>query len=147
MAPPIQLFNPAFAYFSSKAFDPGYAVPDNFILNAQDLMGHFTLIHPNKDARQRYLGSFLQKAINHPLTSVNNPDGTVLDIMALSSSGDLSVYLIIGEEKNEFGNGGLDSSVQAAFLFLHIFSQREVMAFILLFLLLITCLHRTVNSV
>jgi len=35
IAPPIQLFNPAFAYFTSKAFDPEHVVPHELLCNVQ----------------------------------------------------------------------------------------------------------------
>lgn len=139
MAPPIQLFNPAFAYFSSNAFDPNYNVPDDFALDVRDLMGQFALIHSSEDARRQRLKSFLQKAIRHPLVFINNSDRTAPDVVALSSCGELPAYLIVGEEKNEFGDGGSDPSIQASFSFLRTFSQPEVMTsiphlFTLLFL-------------
>ena len=149
MAPPIQLFNPAFAFFSSKAFDPNYDVPDDFVLHVRDLVVQFALIYPNEDARQHDLRPFVQKAIGRPLVVVNNSDRTVPDVAVLSSCGELTVYLVIGEEKNEFGDGGSDPSTQAAFSFLRMLSQKEVMTAIphpFYFILLIPCLRRTANS-
>ena len=149
VAPPIQLFNPAFAFFSSKAFDPNYDVPDDFVLHVRDLVVQFALIYPNEDARQHDLRPFVQKAIGRPLVVVNNSDRTVPDVAVLSSCGELTVYLVIGEEKNEFGDGGSDPSTQAAFSFLRMLSQKEVMTAIphpFYFILLIPCLRRTANS-
>ncbi|KAG1799658.1 hypothetical protein EV424DRAFT_1545903 [Suillus variegatus] len=50
-APPIliQLFNPAFAYFSSKVFDPEYAVPDEILRDVQKLRTKFAAIHANEN--------------------------------------------------------------------------------------------------
>ncbi|KAF9233942.1 hypothetical protein BU15DRAFT_66143 [Melanogaster broomeanus] len=95
IAPPIQL---AFTYFSSKAFDPEYDIPHDFIHNVWDLTTQFTCIHTSEGARGHHLQPLLQKMFSHPLT--------VPDALALSSHKDFPVYLIIGEEKNEFGNGG-----------------------------------------
>ena len=50
VAPPVQLFHPAFAYFSSKAFDPAYAIPDNFVRDVHNLMARFTLIYDGENA-------------------------------------------------------------------------------------------------
>ncbi|KAF9234165.1 hypothetical protein BU15DRAFT_79348 [Melanogaster broomeanus] len=125
IAPPIQLFNPAFAYFSSKAFDPEYNVPHDFIRDVRDVMTQFARIHTSEEARGRHLQPLLQKMINHPLVLASNRDGTVPDALAVSSHKDFSVYLIVGEEKNEFGDGGPDPSVQASFSFLRIFCQAQ----------------------
>ncbi|KAF9231648.1 hypothetical protein BU15DRAFT_55889 [Melanogaster broomeanus] len=125
IAPPIQLFNPAFAYFSSKAFDPEYDVPHDFIRDVRDLMTQFALIHTSEDVRGRHLQPLLQKMISHPLIVASSRDGTVPDALALSSHKDFPVYLIVGEEKNEFGDGGSDPSVQASFSFLRIFCQPQ----------------------
>ena len=150
VAPPIQLFNPAFAFFSSKASDLNYDVPDDFVLLVRDLVVQFALIHPNEDARQRSLRPFLQKVIDRQIAVANNPDRTVPDVAVMSLRGGLTVYLVIGEEKNEFGDGGSDPSTQAAFSFLRVFSQKEVMTAIphpFYHFLLIPCLRRTANSV
>ncbi|KAG9310575.1 hypothetical protein JVU11DRAFT_9130 [Chiua virens] len=125
VAPPIQLFHPAFAYFSSKAFDPGYNVPDTVLHDVRDLMAGFTLIHPNEEARQRRLRNLLSKVFNRPLDFASNSDKTSPDFVVKSSCGALSTFLIIGEEKNEFGDGGSDPSAQAAFSFMRTVSQDE----------------------
>ena len=150
MAPPIQLFNPAFAFFSSKASDLNYDVPDKFVLHVRDLVVQFALIHPNEDARQRSLKFFLQRVVGRPFVVASDPDRTDPDFGVLGLCGGLTVYLVIGEEMNEFGDGGSDPSTQAAFSFLRLFSQKEVMTAIphpFYSFLLIPCLRRTANSV
>ncbi|KAG1862768.1 hypothetical protein DFJ58DRAFT_725252 [Suillus subalutaceus] len=47
---PIELFNPAFTYFSSKAFNPTYDVPEETLLSVQELMCRFATIHSNEHA-------------------------------------------------------------------------------------------------
>lgn len=127
MAPPIQLFNPAFAFFSSKAFDPKYDVPNDVVHDVQDLMTQFALIYAKEDHRRGYLKSALTKVINYPLANVNNPDKTSPDLVAMGQCGSLQTYLVVAEDKNEFGDGGSDPSVRAAFSFQRIFCQEQVM--------------------
>jgi hypothetical protein len=126
VAPPIQLFNPAFAFFSSKAFDPNYDVPNDVVRDVWDLMTQFALIH-DEDHRRSRLRSSLTKVINYPLASVDNADKTKPDLVAMGRCGNLQTYLVVAEDKNEFGDGGSDPSVQAAFLFQRIFCQEKVM--------------------
>ncbi|KAG2093759.1 uncharacterized protein F5147DRAFT_820940 [Suillus discolor] len=102
-APPIHLFNPAFAYFSSKVFDPEYVVPDETLRDVQELMTKFAAIHANENDRQ-------QNAIQHPLLHTKSRRGKCIpDAVA--------IHLMVVEEKNEFGDGGSDPSVQASFSF------------------------------
>jgi len=53
--PPIQLFNPAFAYFSSKAFDATYAVPNDTLRIAQEFITESAAIHSKEDNRKKLL--------------------------------------------------------------------------------------------
>ncbi|KAI9574357.1 hypothetical protein HD554DRAFT_2011554 [Boletus coccyginus] len=91
-------------------------------------MSQFAVIHTSKEAHQLHLKFFLKAAIHCPLTFISNFDRTAPDVIALSSCGKLSVYLMIGKKKNEFGDRGSDPSVQATFSFLHIFGQKEMTA-------------------
>ena len=129
MAPPIQLFNPAFAFFSSHAFDPEYDVPDGVVRDVRDLMAQFAQIHNREDVCRGCLQRSLAKAINYPLASLNNADRTSLDLVVTGKCGELQTFLVVAKDKNEFGDRGLDPSVQAAFLFQCIFCQKEVMPF------------------
>jgi hypothetical protein len=126
VAPPIQLFNPAFAFFSGKAFDPNYDVPNDVVHDVRDLMTQFALIYDKEDHRRSHLQSSLTKVINYPLASVDNADKTKPDLVAMGQCGNLQTYLVVAEDKNEFGDGGSDPSVQAAFSFQRIFCQEEV---------------------
>ncbi|KAG1834019.1 hypothetical protein DFJ58DRAFT_735930 [Suillus subalutaceus] len=117
-APPIQLFNPAFAYFSSKAFDPEYAVPDETLRDIQKLMTKFAAIHASEDDRQQNVTSLLEKVIQQPLLHVKSRRGKCIpDAVALYPHKNIPIHLMVVEEKNEFGDGGSDPSVQASFSF------------------------------
>ncbi|KAG0702543.1 hypothetical protein DFH29DRAFT_875082 [Suillus ampliporus] len=123
---PIQLFNPAFAYFSSKAFDPTYDVPDETLNYVQDLMHRFATIHSNEDARKLHLTSLLEKVIGAPFICTCTRDGKCIpDASVLASHQHTPICLIVNEEKNEIGDGGSDPAVQASFSFLRISSHQE----------------------
>ncbi|KAF8120874.1 hypothetical protein EV363DRAFT_1406768 [Boletus edulis] len=124
--PPIQLFNPAFAYFSSKAFDPEYHVPKEFIQDVIGFMATFAAIHCSEVDRTKHLHPSLAKIIGWPIVAAENRDRTVPDAVVNSYSyGHHRLFLIISEEKNEFGDGGSDPSVQASFSFQRVMSQEE----------------------
>ena len=80
VAPPVQLFHPAFAYFSSKAFDPAYAIPDNFVCDVRNLMARFTLIYDRENPRQQEIRPLLLKAIGRFFSSITNSDKTSPDL-------------------------------------------------------------------
>jgi hypothetical protein len=132
VAPPIQLFNPAFAYFSSKAFDPNYDVPPEFVRNVVDFMGRCAVIYLSEASRRDQLKSYLQNVIGHPLVFISNADRTAPDFVALSPVGFHQAYLVVGEEKNELGDGGSDPSTQAPLSYAQIYRQADVKHSILL---------------
>ncbi|KIK15018.1 hypothetical protein PISMIDRAFT_115941 [Pisolithus microcarpus 441] len=126
VGPPIQLFNPAFAYFTSKAFDPEHDVPRTFVRQVRQAIESFALIHPPELARRRSLTPILQELIGLPIIVATNIDGTPLDGVVLGSLGQTEcTYLavVVYEAKNEFGDGASDPSAQGAFSYLRIFCQ------------------------
>lgn len=133
MAPPIQLFNPAFAYFSSKAFDSNYIVPPEFIRNVVGFMARCALIYPSEASRQGDLKSRLAGVLCRPLISTINhngtQDGTRPDFQVLGSVGSHSLHLVVGEEKNEFGDGGSDPLTRVGLSYWQIFRQEYVKPF------------------
>ena len=94
-------------------------------------MLQFVLIHTNEDARRYHTKSFLQKTIDNPLILFRSSERTSPVVVALSSCREVSVYLVVVEEKNEFRARGSDLSDQAVFSFLRILSQKTVMMSIL----------------
>ncbi|KAG6377490.1 hypothetical protein JVT61DRAFT_15298 [Boletus reticuloceps] len=54
-----------------------------------------------------------------------NADKTSPDLVATGKCRELQTYLVVTEDKNEFGDGGSDPSVQAAFSFQRIICQEE----------------------
>ncbi|KAI5992796.1 hypothetical protein EDD15DRAFT_2167901 [Pisolithus albus] len=126
VGPPIQLFNPAFAYFTSKAFDPEHDVPRAFVRQVCQAIKSFALIHPSELARRISLTPILQEIIGFPIIFLNNIDKSSLDGVVLSSVGRTEcAYLavVVYEAKNEFGDGTWDPSAQGAISYLRIFCQ------------------------
>ncbi|KAG2103787.1 uncharacterized protein F5147DRAFT_638712 [Suillus discolor] len=125
-APPIQLFNPAFAFFSSKAFDPTYEVPNDILRATPTLMAEFATIYSKEDDRRSNLVSLLDNVLGHGFVKEQIRDGKcVPDGVALAFYDKIPICLIVDEEKDDFGDGGSDPSVQASFSFLRISCQKE----------------------
>lgn len=149
VAPPIQLFNPAFAYFTSKAFDPEHVVPDDFIRHIRCLVEAFAFIHPAEANRRNCLANIITETIGRPTIIYQNADGTSPDGLVLGSRGlTAHTYLVVFEEKREFGDGGSDPSTQGAFSFLRIFCQDLVGPLIIMrsFPLILDCIGPCYSS-
>jgi hypothetical protein len=129
IAPPVQLFNPLFAYFSSKAFDPDYDVPSEFFPDVLDFMAKSALLYGSEEERQLYIKKCLENVLGRPLPSTVNPDNTRPDFQVVGTFGIHTAYLAVGEEKNEFGDGGSDPSTQVGLSYWHLFRQTEVNPF------------------
>jgi hypothetical protein len=145
VAPPIQLFNPAFAYFSSKASDSTYNVPPDFVSKVVKFMYNIALIYSSEVDRRDAIGPYLEKVIGRPLTIMNNADRTTPDFAVLSSVDHHPLYLVVGEEKNELGNGGSDPSTQAALSYSRICSQVKVKPFCFAIFFIVANACRTQN--
>ncbi|KAI6023018.1 hypothetical protein BKA83DRAFT_3629477 [Pisolithus microcarpus] len=122
VGPPIQLFNPAFAYFTSKAFNPEHGVPPAYVRQVRWAVESFALINASEFGIS--LTSILQEIIGFPIIFASNVDGTSPDGVVLGSFGQTEcTYLVVYEAKNEFGDGASDPSAQGALSYLHIFCQ------------------------
>ncbi|KAH7903334.1 hypothetical protein BJ138DRAFT_1096518 [Hygrophoropsis aurantiaca] len=131
VAPPIQLFNSAFAYFSSKAFDPEYNVPPYFLRKVQALAAGCAAIYENEDDRQEALRPLLRGVMGYSIATVQHGSGdsTIEDDVLQSNiaNSTLSLYSLFSVSKNEIGDGGLDPSVQASFSFRRVLLDKELL--------------------
>ncbi|KAI6032323.1 hypothetical protein BKA83DRAFT_2398507 [Pisolithus microcarpus] len=123
VAPPIQLFNPAFAYFTSKAFDREHEVPLDFVLRVREAVKLFAVINTNESSRRERLKNTIEEILDRRTIYAANSDKTSPDGVVLSR--DHLAYLVVYEEKNKFGDGNSDPSTQGAFSYLRIFCRKE----------------------
>ena len=127
IAPPIQLFNPAFAYFTSKAFDPEYVVPHEFLCSVQRVVRSFAIIHEDDAKRRGRIQPIIGNIIDRSIYHVQNPDKTTsYGVVQGPWIGIEKTYLVVIEEKNELGDGGSDPSNQGSFSFQRISCQDTV---------------------
>ncbi|KAI6043647.1 hypothetical protein EDC04DRAFT_672629 [Pisolithus marmoratus] len=129
VAPPVQLFNPAFAYFTSKAFDAEHAVPYAFTRDVRDLVQSSAVIHGSEAESRDYLKPVIQKIIGYPPLLLSDFDSTAPGGMVAIPHGRTDYLpIVIYEEQNELGDGESDPSTQAAFSYQHIFGQKDTHA-------------------
>jgi len=112
IAPPVQLFHPAFGHFLDD-IRSNSPLSDDIIRRTTDYMQAASAIYKNEDERRnrltpllcKILGVDVQKILNEDKT---NPDGIVEKLFDKARS-----LLLLKEEKNEVGEGGSDPSTQA----------------------------------
>ncbi|KAI5999722.1 hypothetical protein EDD15DRAFT_2193751, partial [Pisolithus albus] len=72
-----------------------------------------------------YLADIIREIVRRPTIYAANADKTAPDGVALSLDDQTVVYLVVYEQKNEFGDGHSDPSTQGAFSYLRIFCQED----------------------
>ncbi|KAJ7452021.1 hypothetical protein FB451DRAFT_1374222 [Mycena latifolia] len=129
MAPPIHLYNPAFAHFIDDAANPALEVPDKVVLATADLMCKASAIYDDENIRRSKIRPARKNAISYGITQLisddrTTPDGVVMWTMS-GTDGSLNeaVALLIEEEKRKLGEGGCDASIQASFSMLRYWAQ------------------------
>ncbi|KAF8316230.1 uncharacterized protein EI90DRAFT_3173059 [Cantharellus anzutake] len=121
----IQLYHPAFAFFSSKAFDPGFEVPPELESQTYNLLVKSAAIYRSEEERRLKIKPILGKIIGRSLLAVRNDDFTAPDGSVMGSHPGPASYILVNEGKKEIGDGGSDPSTQAAFSFLRRYQQEE----------------------
>ena len=116
--------DPAFAFFSSKAFDPEYQVPDDFVYDVGQLIAEYTPMYGDKLIRGERIRRIFSMATQNVLGSTLNSDKIFPDFVVQSQH--KGSYLVVASEKNGFDNGVSDPSVQASLAYLRLIHQPEV---------------------
>ncbi|KAJ7572474.1 hypothetical protein C8J56DRAFT_975816 [Mycena floridula] len=120
MAPPIQLYNPAFAHFLDNINNADLKVPDRVLIATADLMRKASAVYDNEATRRNSIRPSLKNAISYGITQLvdqTTPDGLVMWTMS-DNDGSLNepvALLIEDSEKRELGQDGCDASIQASF--------------------------------
>ena len=112
VAPPIQLFHPAFGYFLDglKSSD---ALPDDIIVQTVEYMRAATAIYESEGERRQVLTPLLCAILGFNIQTIQNADKTTPDGMVEVMTDMLHFIILFQGEKNEFGEGGSDPSTQA----------------------------------
>ena len=113
VAPPIQLFHPAFGHFLDTISNTGIALEDDMIRETTNYMKAASAIYPDERKRTAKLTPLLSKILNVDIHTIMNEDKTYADgtVEWVSEGG--RILLLLKEDKNEFGDGGCDPSTQA----------------------------------
>jgi hypothetical protein len=123
---PIQLFHPAFGHFLDNMKNDNIPVPDDIIRQTTKYMISASAIYKSEEIRRAeltpllcaVLGVDIQMILNEDKT---NPDGIVEKVDNLARW-----FLLLKEDKNEFGDGGSDPSTQAGLSAARCWAQSRV---------------------
>jgi hypothetical protein len=135
MAPPIQLYNPAFARFIDDAANSALEIPDNVVLATADLMYKASAIYEDENTRIERILPALKNGIFYGIRELISDSRTTSDggIMWTVSGTDGSLreaLALLIEEKGELGEDGCDASTQASFSMLRYWAQSNVRQFL-----------------
>jgi hypothetical protein len=126
VAPPVQLFHPAFGHFLDDLGTED-AIPHDIVRKTIQYMKAASAIYPDEDKRRSELNPLLTDVLGHHIQAVVNSDKTCPDsIVEFYIDGIGPAASMHEEDKNENGDGGSDPATQAAFTFAHGWAQSKV---------------------
>jgi len=112
VAPPVQLFHPAFGHFLDD-MKSNHALPDNIVRQTAEYMRAATAIYESEEKRRIVLTPLLCAILDVNIQTILNGDRTNPDGMVEVVKNMLPFIIFLQEDKNEFGDGGSDPSTQA----------------------------------
>jgi hypothetical protein len=132
VAPPIQLFHPAFGHFLDDVKSSG-PVPHDTILYTTNYMKAASAIYANEDKRRVELAPILCNILGVDIQIIQNEDKTNPDGIAELVANFGRFLLLLKEDKNEFGEGGSDPATQCGLSVARCWAQSRVNDFRQLF--------------
>ena len=112
VAPPVQLFHPAFGHFLDGV-KGNHALPDDIIHQTAEYMKAASAIYESEDKRRKVLTPLLCAILDVNIQMILNEDKTNPDGIVEVVKNMLLFLIFLQEDKNEFGDGGSDPSTQA----------------------------------
>ena len=128
IAPPIQLFHPAFAHFLDDVTNQDLPVPEEVIRVTVKYMRNSSAIYESEDQRTAALKSLLEDVLGVKIVKRVNADGSKPDGVyeAELRGTKIKVILVLLEHKNELGDGHCDPSRQAGLSYTRFSAQDDV---------------------
>jgi len=112
VAPPVQLFHPAFGHFLDSV-KSNHALPDDIIRQTAEYMKAASAIYESEEKRRKVLTPLLCAILDVNIQTILNEDKTNPDGIVEVVKNMLLFLTFLQEDKNEFGDGGSDPSTQA----------------------------------
>ena len=125
VAPPVQLFHPAFGHFLDSV-ESKPALSNDIIHQTVEYMKATSVIHESEETCQRVLTPVLCAILDVNIQMILNEDKTNLDGIVEARKNMLHFLIFLQEDKNEFGDGSSDPSMQAGLSAGHCWVQSRV---------------------
>ena len=127
-APPIQLFHPVFGHFLDDLSND-LCVPPEIVKATVRYMRASSAIYDNEAIRRAALEPRLGRILSSGVGTVVNPDGTWPDgAFSIPLTNEIcgSAVTLIKEDRNNFGDGGSDPSIQVGLSMARFWAQDQV---------------------
>ena len=113
VAPPIQLFNPAFGHFLDH-MRSDVAVPDDIVCQAAEYMTFALAIYESEEKRRAVLNPLLCGMLGVNIQMIVNADKTTPDgiVEHVHEGKNIRSLNCLQEDKNEYGDGNSDPATQ-----------------------------------
>ncbi len=125
VAPPVQLFHPAFGHFLD-IMKSDHPLPDDLIRATTEYMKAASAVYKSEEERREALTPLLRNVLGVNIQMVANADKTTPDGTVEMLIGLLLFLILLKEDKNEIGDGGSDPSTQAGFSLGRAWAQAKV---------------------
>lgn len=112
VAPPVQLFHPAFGHFLDSV-QSNLALSDDIVRQTTEYMKAASAIYESEVTRRKVLTPLLCTILDVNIQMILNEDKTNPDGIVEAAKNMLLFLTFLKEDKNEFGEGGSDPSTQA----------------------------------
>ena len=112
VAPPIQLFHPAFGHFLDSV-ESNQALPGDINRQTAEYMKATSAIYESEEKRRKVLTPLLCAILEVNIQTIVNEDKTNPDGIVEAVKNMLQFLIFLQEDKIEFGDGGSDPVTQA----------------------------------
>ena len=125
VAPPVQLFHPAFGHFLD-GIKSNHALPNDIIRQTAEYMQAASAIYESEEKRRKVLAPLLCAILDVNIQTILNEDKTNPDGIVEMVKNMLLFLTFLQEDKNELGDGGSDPSTQAGLSVARCWAQPRV---------------------
>jgi hypothetical protein len=133
VAPPIQLFHPAFGDFLNNIrCTPDGNIPKEVIRDTTEYMQAASATYQDERTHRMKLTPILKRVLNANIQGIENNDRTKADGTVEGIKDQNGFLLALKEDKNEFGAGGSDPTTQAGLSAARSWAQLNVRDFLFL---------------
>lgn len=131
VAPPVQIFHPAFNTFTQVSRDPDIEPTNEGLRKVQELMHLLSAIGQYEVSRNQAIRLKLSEILGVQVHEEPNADRSSADGVYMIIVNNIRITILIVELKRELGDGGSDPSTQAGLMMKRSWQQATVSQFLI----------------